>query len=62
MTFQLEADGVRFWCSSPVVTRKLVERGARLVDEAQAEALRRALEPGAASGEAQAPGPARAGR
>ena len=40
MTFELEADGVRFWCSSPKWTRKLVEKGARLVDAAQAEYLR----------------------
>ena len=39
MTFELEADGVRFWCSSPFWTRKLVERGARLVDASQAEHL-----------------------
>ena len=45
MTFELEADGVHFWCSSPAVTRKLVEKGARLVDEAQAEDLRRELAP-----------------
>ena len=36
MTFELDADGVRVWCSSPVWTRKLVERGARLVDPTQA--------------------------
>ncbi len=39
MTFELEADGVRFWCSSPFWTRKLVEKGARLVDASQAEHL-----------------------
>jgi len=44
MTFELEADGVHFWCSSLAVTRKLVEKGARLVDAAQAEDLRHALE------------------
>jgi hypothetical protein len=43
MTFELEADGVHFWCSSPVWTQKLVEKGARLVDESQAEHLRRAI-------------------
>jgi hypothetical protein len=36
MTFELDADGVRLWCSSRKWTRKLVERGARLVDPAQA--------------------------
>ena len=44
MTFELEADGVRFWCSSPFWTRKLVEKGARLVDESQAEHLQGPLE------------------
>lgn len=39
MTFELEADGVRFWCSSPKWTQKLVEKGARLVDASQAEYL-----------------------
>jgi len=43
MTFELEADGIHIKCSSPAVTRKLVEKGARLVDEAQAECLRRAI-------------------
>jgi hypothetical protein len=44
MTFELEVDGLRLWCSSPLWTRRLVERGARLVDARQAEELRRALE------------------
>jgi len=44
MTFELEADGVRVWCSSPEWTRKLVEKGARLVDPKQAAYLRRADE------------------
>ena len=44
MTFELEADGVRFWCSSPFWTRKLVEKGARLVDQSQAELLQGPLE------------------
>lgn len=44
MTFELEADGVHFRCTSPAVTRKLVEKGARLMNEAQAEHLRRELE------------------
>jgi hypothetical protein len=39
MTFELDADGVRVWCSSPKWTQKLVERGARLVDPAQAAYL-----------------------
>jgi hypothetical protein len=45
MTFELDADGVRVWCSSPEWTRKLVEKGARLVDPAQAEYLREAEKP-----------------
>jgi hypothetical protein len=45
MTFELEADGVRFWCSSAFWTRKLVEKGARLVDASQAEHLQDATEP-----------------
>jgi hypothetical protein len=39
MTFLLEADGVQILCSSPVWTRKLMEKGARLVDAEQAEYL-----------------------
>jgi hypothetical protein len=45
MTFELEADGVRVWCSSPEWTLKLVEKGARLVDPKQAVYLPRAGEP-----------------
>ena len=45
MTFELEADGVRVWCSSPEWTRKLVERGARLVDPKQAVYLQGEDEP-----------------
>jgi hypothetical protein len=44
MTFELKADGIHFHCSSPELTRKLIERGARLVDPAQAEDLLRAME------------------
>lgn len=43
MTFKLGGDGVHFWCSSPTVARKLLEKRARLIDEAQAEYLRRVL-------------------
>jgi hypothetical protein len=43
MTFELEADGVHFYCSSPAITRKLVERGAKLVDPDKTEDLRRAI-------------------
>lgn len=44
MTFELESDGVRIWCSSPFWTRKLVERGVRLVDASQAPLLANAAE------------------
>jgi hypothetical protein len=40
MTFELEAEGVRVRCSSPVWARKLVEKGARLIDPTQAVYLR----------------------
>jgi hypothetical protein len=39
MVFELEADGVRVFCSSPFWTRKLVSKGAKLVDARQAEYL-----------------------
>ena len=39
MTFELESEGVRVWCSSPFWTRKLVEKGVRLVDASQAAYL-----------------------
>jgi len=45
MTFELELGGSHVWCSSPACTRKLVEKGARLVDPTQAEYLQRMLEP-----------------
>ena len=35
MTFELEAGGVHITCSSVSVTKKLIEKGARLVDESQ---------------------------
>ena len=44
MTFELEADGMHFYCSSPAITQKLVERGAKLVDPEKTEDLRRAIE------------------
>jgi hypothetical protein len=43
MKLKLAGDGVHFWCSSPTVARKLLEKRARLIDEAQAEYLRPAL-------------------
>jgi hypothetical protein len=43
MTFELELGEIRLWCSSPECTRKLVEKGARLVNPAQAEHLSRLL-------------------
>jgi hypothetical protein len=44
MTFELEANGVHISCSSPEWTQKLIERGARLVDQSKAEDLRQAVE------------------
>jgi acyl-coenzyme A synthetase/AMP-(fatty) acid ligase len=44
MTFELELGEIHVWCSSPECTRKLVEKGARLVNPAQSEELRRILE------------------
>jgi hypothetical protein len=38
---ELEADGIHFWCSSPAVTRKLLEKGARIIAAGQ-----RAEDPG----------------
>ena len=35
MIVELEADGIHFWCSSPAVTRKLLEKGARIVAAGQ---------------------------
>lgn len=43
--FELEADGVRFLSSSPVVTQKLLEKGARLVRAPRAEELRQDQDP-----------------
>jgi hypothetical protein len=40
MTFELETGGVRVSCTSARWTRRLVEKGARLVDPSQAEYLR----------------------
>ncbi len=44
MTFELELGEIHVWCSSAECTQKLVEKGARLVNPHQAEALRRILE------------------
>jgi hypothetical protein len=45
MTFDLEADGVHFYCSSPEVTRKLIERAAEIVGQSRAEDPRRGVQP-----------------
>jgi hypothetical protein len=45
MIFELEADGVHFYCSSPEVTRKLIERGARIVGQSGAVDPHHALQP-----------------
>ena len=45
MTVKLEADGVHFYCSSPEVTRRLIERGARIIGRSRAVDRRRAVRP-----------------
>ncbi len=45
MTVKLEADGVHFYCSSPEVTRRLIERGARIIGPSRAVDRRRAVRP-----------------
>ena len=45
MIIELEADGVHFYCSSPEVTLKLTEHGARIVSLTKAKDLRRAVQP-----------------
>jgi hypothetical protein len=59
MTFELEADGVHFYCSSPAITRKLVERGAKLVDPERTEDLRRVIESTGSEDEPADPSPPR---
>lgn len=44
MTFKFQLGEIHVWSSSPACTRKLVEKGARLVNPAEAEDLRRLLE------------------
>ena len=58
MVFELDMDGVRVSCSSPLWTKKLLERGARLVRTGQDAELRQALGAGA---EATPPAPDPAG-
>ena len=45
MTFELEADGVHFYSSSPEVTRKLIERGAKIVGQSTGEEPLRTVQP-----------------
>jgi hypothetical protein len=45
MTFKLEADGVHFYCSSPKLIRKLIERGARIVGQSRAASARPVVRP-----------------
>ena len=45
MTFKLEADGVHFYCSSPEVTRRLIERGAKIIGRSRGVDRRRAVRP-----------------
>jgi hypothetical protein len=44
MMFEFQLGEVQLWCSSPRCIRGLVERGARLVDPARSDELRRVLE------------------
>jgi hypothetical protein len=53
MVFELDMNGVRVSCSSPLWTKKLLDRGARLVRTGEGEELRRAL--GAADAARPAP-------
>jgi hypothetical protein len=43
MLFEFQLGEVQLWCSSPRCIRRLMERGARLVDPARADELRRVL-------------------
>jgi hypothetical protein len=45
MTLKFQLGEIHIWSSSVECTRKLVEKGARLVNPADAEQLRRILEP-----------------
>jgi hypothetical protein len=58
MIFEFRLDEVQLWCSSPECTRRLVAKGARLVNPAQAEDLRRVLEAAASVPAVPSPGPA----
>jgi hypothetical protein len=44
MTFMFQLGEIHIWSSSLACTRKLVEKGARLVNPTEAEHLRRILE------------------
>lgn len=56
MIVELEADGIHFWCSSPAVTSKLLEKGARIVAAGQrAEDLGFYMEASAIATEETAP-------
>jgi hypothetical protein len=44
MTLKFQLGDIHIWSSSVACTRKLVEKGARLVNPAEAEHLRRILE------------------
>ncbi len=50
MTFELDAGGVHITCSSVAVTKKLIEKGARLVDESQKPHLEEGVDAGATFG------------
>jgi hypothetical protein len=49
VTFELDAGGVHITCSSVAVTKKLIEKGARLLDESQKPRLEASPDARAAS-------------
>jgi len=51
MIFELEADGHHFYCSSPEVTQKLIERGARIIGQSGVVEWRRAEQSASAQDE-----------
>ena len=57
MVFELDLNGIRVSCSSPVWTQKLIDRGARLVRKGQVEELRQALGTGGTDAGRRPPAP-----
>jgi hypothetical protein len=63
MIFELEADGHHFYCSSPEVTRRLIERGARIIGQSGFADPRRVVQSTSAQDESRPEDPqARRGR